>query len=75
MEEETKKSCQKESRRNRGGGQSGLRILSIYDRALDSRDKKREELSKGESPEDETLKELTSHSTLPSAEKGTAPSL
>ena len=37
-------------------------MLSICDRALDSRDKKREEeFSKGESPEDETLGELTSH--------------
>ena len=46
-------------------------MLSICDRALDSRDKKREEeLSKGESPEDETLGELTSHFDPPQCREG-----
>ena len=36
-------------------------MLSICDRALDSRDKKQEELPRGETPEDETLGELTNH--------------
>ena len=57
----TKKSCPKGSRRVRGG-QLGLKMLSICDRALDSRDKKREEeFSKGELLEDETLGELKIH--------------
>ena len=44
---------------------------SICDRALDSRDKKREEeLSKRESPEDETLGELTSHFDPPQCREG-----
>ena len=46
-------------------------MLSICDRALDSRDKKREEeLSKEESPEDETLGELTSHFDPPQCREG-----
>ena len=46
-------------------------MLSICDRALDSRDKKREEeLSKGESPEDETLGELASHFDPPQCREG-----
>ena len=46
-------------------------MLSICDRALDSRDKKREEkLSKGESPENETLGELTSHFDPPQCREG-----
>ena len=46
-------------------------MLSICDRALDSRDKKREEeLSKRELPEDETLGELTSHFDPPQCREG-----
>ena len=36
----TRKRCPKENRGGRGGGQLGLRVLSICDRSLDSRDKK-----------------------------------
>ena len=48
----------------------GLRMLSICDHALDSRDKKRQELSRGETPEDEILGELTSHFDHPQGKKG-----
>ena len=45
-------------------------MLSRCDRALDRRDKKREELSRGETPEDETLGELTSHFDPPQYREG-----
>ena len=45
-------------------------MLSTCDRALDSRDKKWEELSKGESPEVETLGEWTSHFDPPQCREG-----
>ena len=66
----TKRRCPKENRRGRGGGQLDLRVLSICDRALDSRDKKGEELSERESPEDETLGESTSHFDPPQCREG-----
>ena len=45
-------------------------MLSICDHTLDSRDKKREELSRGETPNDETLRKLTSHFDPPQCKEG-----